>query len=169
MFPVTGMAPWDRSLHRDDAGRKAHVDPGAGPKEGVMRGTVGLLALVITVAGPAGAAGPKKPRLDLRATPRMSFSPTEILVIAELVGGEEVEEFYCPGLEWDWDDGARSTHESDCAPFQPGTEFERRFTARHAYGAPGEYNIRVTMRRASRSLAVASARIIVHPGLGQSY
>ena len=133
-----------------------------------MRRAVALLAFVIAAAAPA-VAGPKKPRLDLRVTPRTAFSPTQVFVIAQLVGGEEVEDFYCPGLEWDWDDGGRSTHEADCAPFQPGMELERRFTARHAYGAPGEYNIRLTMRRANRSLAVASARIIVHPGLGQSY
>ena len=132
-----------------------------------MRRIAALLVLVLAATGPgAGAAGSRKPRLDLRATPRMSFPPVQVFVVGELVGGEENEDFYCPGLEWDWDDGARSSYEGDCAPFQPGTELERRFTAHHDYRAAGEYTIRLTMRRANRSLAVATARVMVHGGSG---
>jgi len=112
------------------------------------------------------AGGQRKPRLDLRAMPRMALPPVEVFVVAELVGGQELEEYYCPGLEWDWDDGARSAHEADCAPFEPGIDLERRFTAHHVYRAPGEYNIRLTMRRASRSVSVATAQVLVHSGAG---
>jgi hypothetical protein len=129
-----------------------------------MRRIVALLAVVLGL-GAAATAGVRKPRLDLRVSPRVAFSPVEVLVIAELVGGEETEDFYCPGLEWEWDDGDRSAHEADCAPFQPGMDVERRFTARHAYRAAGEYNIRLTMRRADRSLAIATVRVQVYPGL----
>jgi len=34
-----------------------------------------------------------------------------------------------PEIEWDWDDGGKSTHEADCAPYEAGTQIERRFTA----------------------------------------
>lgn len=129
-----------------------------------MRG----LAVVVAVGllGQGGlaetASNPRKPRLDLRANPRMVFTPASVLVVAELKGGDEHEDYYCPGLEWDWGDGNRSAHESDCAPFEEGSTLERRFTARHAYRAAGSYSVRLTLRRASRTVAVATVGVVVH-------
>ena len=132
-----------------------------------MRRLAAGLILVLAVAGPTGAESKlRKPRLDLRASPRVAFSPAYVLTTAELVGGDELEEFYCPGLEWDWGDGEKSVRESDCPPFQPGSELIRRFSAEHGYRRAGEYEITVTLRRANKSLAVAAARVNVRPGLG---
>ena len=129
-----------------------------------------LLSLVLAASAalPAYAAEKvKKPRLDLRATPRMAFSPVRILLTAELTGGNDVEDYYCPELEWEWDDGGKSVHEADCKPFEPGvTRIERRFTADHQYNKAGVYNVRVTMKRAGRPIAQSSVRITVRPGLG---
>jgi hypothetical protein len=130
---------------------------------------LGVAAALALAAGLAVAADakPKKPKLDLRGTPRMAFSPVNVFFTAELAGGDDVEEYYCPELEWDWDDGGKSTQESDCPPFEAGkTKIERRFTADHEYRRAGVYNVKVTMRRADRSLAAASVRVTVRPGLG---
>ncbi len=131
-----------------------------------MRGLPVVLALgLLAFPGlqrPGEAGKVKKPRLDLRASPRMAFPPVSVLLMAELVGGDEQEDYYCPGLEWDWGDGTHSAHESDCEPFAPGATLERRFSARHAYRAPGNYNVRLTLRRASRTVAVATVPVLVH-------
>ena len=122
---------------------------------------VPLLALALAtpvVAGPR----PKKPRVEVRATPQIVFSPAGVMVVAQLNGGDEIEEFYCPGLEWDWGDGERSRHEADCAPFEPGMSLERRFSARHVYRQAGDFDVRVTLRRADRSLAMGTVRVTVH-------
>jgi hypothetical protein len=109
----------------------------------------------------------KKPRLDLRATPRFAFSPVTIFFTAELSGGDDVEEYHCPEVEWDWDDGGKSVHEADCQPFQAGvTKIDRRFTAEHEYRRSGVYNIKTTLRRTGKSMAAATVRITVRPGLG---
>ena len=123
-----------------------------------------LLSVAASVSA-ADRAKARKPRLDLRASPPFSFIPAKVLVTAELNGGEELEEFYCPALVWDWDDGGRSAHQADCPPFKAGTALERRFTAEHAYSRPGVYNVTVHMMRASRPLAAASATVTVH-GIG---
>lgn len=123
------------------------------------------LALALAVAPVAAAADGGKggrPQLGLRATPRVAFSPVEVLVTAQLKGGADLEEFYCPGLEWDWGDGTRSEHEADCDPFEAGAALERFFRARHAYRAPGSYSVRLTLRRADRTLAVAAVAVTVH-------
>ena len=132
----------------------------------MRRALLGLAVALTTMATGAAAEKATKPRLDLRATPRMAFSPVNVLLTAELKGGDEMEDFHCPEIEWDWDDGGRSVHQADCAPLQPGEELARRFTANHAYRQAGTYTVKITMRRAERPLAVASATITVRPGLG---
>lgn len=128
------------------------------------------LALVLPSHGARADAPkekPKKPRLDLRATPRFAFSPVTIFLTAELMGGDNVEELYCPELEWDWDDGGKSVHEADCPPWEAGkTEIQRRFTAEHMYPKSGVFNVTVTMRRTGKNIAKASVRIQVKPGAG---
>src|SRR6185503_20200193 len=118
-------------------------------------------ALTATTVSAGDQERARKPRLELRATPRMAFSPVMVLATAELRGGETAEEFYCPALEWDWDDGGKSGQESDCEPFAAGMEMERRFTAEHAYRAPGVYNVTVKLKRADRSVAVAITTVHV--------
>jgi hypothetical protein len=121
-----------------------------------------LTAILIASLATAGFSAEKarKPRLDLRAAPRMAFSPVNVLLTAELMGGEEVDQLYCPEIEWNWDDGGKSVHESDCAPLESGGTFERRFTAQHAFRQAGTYNVKVTMRKASRPVAVATVKAV---------
>lgn len=122
------------------------------------------MVVVAALAGPgkAGAGGhPQRPRLDLRATPRTAFPPASVLVSAQLKGGEDLEDFYCPGLEWDWGDGSRSVHEADCPPFEVGVSLERFFSARHAYRRSGDYTVRLTLRRASRVVAAVSTPVLI--------
>jgi PKD repeat protein len=125
-----------------------------------------LAAAVLALSAPAARA-PKKPKLDIRATPRMAFSPVNILLTAELTGGDDVEDFYCPELEWDWDDGGKSVHEADCPEYEAGkSKIERRFTAEHAYDKAGIYSVKLTMRHANKTLAQQTIKITVRPGLG---
>jgi hypothetical protein len=133
-------------------------------------GLAGLVALALTGAGAAGGGERvARPRLELRATPAMAFSPVEVMVMGRLVGGEDVEEFYCPAFDWDWGDGGRSTRESDCPPFDEETAMARRFSLAHRYRAPGDYNVTLTLRRAGRTVAVASAPVrVLGPGGGGS-
>jgi hypothetical protein len=129
-----------------------------------------LAALVsIALTAPLSAAQDarlRKPRLDLRATPRMAFSPTVVFLTAELAGGDDVEEFYCPEVVWEWDDGGRSERGSDCPPFGEGGEFQRRFTAEHAYRRAGVYTVRVRLMRSGKPVAAASATVNIRPGVG---
>jgi hypothetical protein len=144
-----------------------------------MRSSVVALLMALALAAPSQAPGAtkdtketkdakaKKPRLDLRGTPRFSFSPATILFTAELVGGDDVEEYYCPELEWDWDDGGKSVKEGDCPPFEPGvTKIERRFTAEHTFAMAGAYSVRLTLRRVGRDISKQTVTITVRPGLG---
>jgi hypothetical protein len=127
-----------------------------------------LVAATAMAANTTGYADekPRKPRLDLRASPRFAFSPVNVSVTAELRGGDDHAEFYCPEVEWDWDDGGRSVRESDCAPQEEGGEMVRRFTASHAFRQAGTYHVKVILRRNDRTIATTSTSITVRAGAG---
>lgn len=125
-----------------------------------------LLALALAAPSAGEETKLKKPRLEVKAQPRFAFSPATIFLTAELTGGDDVEEYYCPELEWDWDDGGKSVHEADCPPFEPGTKIERRFTAEHEFRKAGVYNVKVTLRRVNRTIVTSTVRVTVRPGLG---
>ena len=132
----------------------------------MRRVPLAVLAVAAMATIVNSAEKPKKPQLDLRATPRFAFSPVNILLTAELRGGDDAQEYYCPEVEWDWDDGGRSVHETDCSPQEEGGELQRRFTAQHAYRNAGTYNVKVTLRRNNRSVASTSTSVTVRPGVG---
>ena len=110
--------------------------------------------------------GSKKPALGLRATPRMAFSPADIFFTAELKGGDDVEEFYCPEVTWEWGDGGKSVEEGDCDPYTEGAKVERRYTAHHGYPRAGVFVPKVTLRKSGRAIAAQTVQITVRPGIG---
>ena len=137
------------------------------------KAVVALLAvLVLAVPGLAGADDEdekgKRPGLHLRATPRFSFSPATILFTAELKGGDDVEELYCPEVEWEWGDGGKSVSEGDCDPWEPGMKIDRRYTGRHEYQRSGRYRIRVSLSRRGKRIISQSMTIDVRPGVGDT-
>lgn len=111
----------------------------------------------------------KRPGLELRSTPRFSFSPAQIMFTAELKGGDDGEELYCPEVEWEWGDGSRSVEEGDCDPWTPGTtKLERRYTAHHLYQYAGLYQVRVTLRKSGKNLAIQTLSVTIRAGLGDT-
>lgn len=135
-----------------------------------------LLALGLAAAGLAGdkkeddkkeeGKKGKRPSLELRALPRFAFSPANIHFTAELVGGDDLEDFYCPDVEWEWGDGGKSQQESDCPPFEPGEQIDRHITNEHVFQRAGRYTVKVILRRAGKTLAAQTLQLTIRPGLG---
>jgi hypothetical protein len=124
---------------------------------------VALLALAGvngTTADRQPAADLQRPALRLRASPGAALPPVNVLFVAELVGGDEVEELYCPEIEWDFDNGRRSSQLEDCEPFTDASRIERRYLVRQSYTQPGDYRVILTSRRSD--LVVAQAAATVH-------
>ena len=71
------------------------------------------------------------------AIPNVAVAPARVVLTAELRGGsDDFEEFYCPGIQWDWDDGTKSESSSDCEPFEAGKTAADRLAARQAESKP---------------------------------
>jgi len=104
----------------------------------------------------------RRPRLTLRADPTVGFSPSKVRLTADLVGGaNDYSEFYCPTIEWDWDDGTHSESAFDCKPYEPGkSEIMRHFTVTHLF-REGGYSVKVRLKRNDQVVAAANAKIEV--------
>ena len=111
----------------------------------------------------------KKPELQLRSSPRFAFSPARIMFTAELKGGDDIEEMYCPEVEWEWGDGGRSVEEADCDPWVGGaSKIERRFTANHVFQFAGLYPVRISLRKSGKLLASQGFNLAVRAGIGDT-
>ena len=108
-----------------------------------------------------------RPSLTLKASPMMGFSPAKIVLTAELRGGaDDYEDYYCPGIEWDWDDGTKSEFSSDCDPYEAGkSAIKRRFSALHEYKTAGQYKVSIRLKRKDKALTSANVTVQVRPGL----
>ena len=134
-------------------------------------GTACLLVIApIILAGQKNDKDPgaeiKRPKLTLKAQPAIAMSPARIVLTAELVGGpNDYEEYYCPGVEWDWGDGTQSESSNDCAPYEAGkSEIKRRFTTEHIFRA-GMFRVSIRLKRREKAIALATVNIQVRPGL----
>ena len=109
----------------------------------------------------------KKPAMELRSSPRFAFSPAQILFTAELKGGDDVEELYCPEVEWEWGDETSSESTTDCEPYEAGkSQIKRRYTVQHEFRRPGTYKIYLHFKSSNRILGSGTTTLQVQPGVG---
>ena len=133
-------------------------------------------AIVIVCLGAAALAradvkkpGSAKLEVNLRANPKSGSLPARITFTAELKGGADTEDLYCPTLEWEWDGGSTSTQEGECAPFVAGTtKVERHFTITHEFHETGRHTITVTIRVEPKVLGKATTEVTVLEPEGRS-
>lgn len=120
-----------------------------------------LASLATPLATAADQRASRRPVLTLRATPGVSFAPANVLFVAELVGGDTLEDFYCPEIVWDFDDGRRSASQTECEPFGADSALERRFLVRQSYTQAGQYRPTITLRRSDAVVARAAVTVLV--------
>ena len=106
------------------------------------------------------------PKLTLKAQPVISMAPSRVVLTAEVIGGpNDAEEYYCPGVEWDWGDGTQSESSADCPPYEPGkSEIKRRYTIEHVFRA-GAFRVTLRLKQRQKIAAAATVSIQVRPGL----
>ena len=137
-------------------------------KAAAIAATIALLAL----GGALHAQDkpkPKRPKLSMRSSPAMAFTPATITVTAELKDGDnDFEEYYCASVEWDWADGTRSESSDDCEPYEAGkSEIRRRYTIQHKYNIEGTYDVQFKLKQRDKIVASSRTKITVRPGMVQ--
>ena len=108
----------------------------------------------------------KRPKLTLTARPPIAMSPARVSLTAELAGGpDDLEDFYCPTIEWDWGDGTSSETTSDCDPYEAGkSTFKRRFTVEHVFRA-GYHRVSLRLKKHDKQISSATVVVDVRPGI----
>ena len=132
-----------------------------------LLGAVLALALGAGQSATAQRNDDKKPSLSLRVTPPIGFSPLRVRVSVEVRGcADDAVDFYCPTVEWDWDDDVRSESSEDCEPYQAGrSTIQRRYSIEHSFQDPGSFTVRIRLKQGNRVVATASANVQVREGV----
>lgn len=126
-----------------------------------------VLALAgVTVWG--AADNKKKPSFIIRATPMSGFAPLKVSVTVSLQGGvNDYQDFYCPSVEWDWDDGTKSEEKIDCDPYEAGkSEIRRTYRGEHTYQFGGtDFRVQFRLKQKNKTVGSTSATVRVQPGI----
>jgi hypothetical protein len=98
--------------------------------------------------------GKGKPKAQLRINPSTIFVPQRIVATVELTeGANDFQDYYCPKVEWIWDDGTTSESGTDCDPYEAGkSEIRRRYSADHTYRDPGNYQVQFRMKQGTKTV-----------------
>ncbi len=132
------------------------------------RSLVAVCVLGLAAATASGASDKNKPSLNIRATPVSGFAPLKISVSVTLQGGaNDYQDFYCPSVEWDWDDGTKSQEKIDCDPYEAGkSEIRRSYRAEHKYEFGGsEFRVQFRLKQKNKTVASTSTTVRVQPGI----
>jgi hypothetical protein len=122
------------------------------------------LALVLFLAAPAA-----KPKVELKANPQstiLGIGPRAFAWIRFRLsvkdGGDE--DFYCPRLEWEWEDLTTSTEESDCPPFAEAQkeDHERSWSKSRQFWEPGSHTIKVRLYKGDRLVRTIESKVEVN-------
>ena len=108
-----------------------------------------------------------RPSITVRSNPQGGFSPLRVVLTAEIKGGaDDFEEYYCPSIEWNWDDGTKSESKGDCDPYEPGkSEIKRRYTIDRVYQIGGEYNIEFRLKQKNKTVGMGKTLLRIRPGV----
>jgi hypothetical protein len=120
-----------------------------------------ISAVVLAQSDPKPKSEPKRPQISLKATPASGMVPIRVSGIAELKGGDDdFAEYYCPTIEWNWDDGTVSESSNDCEPYEAGKSLiKRKYTVTHPYKQGGHY--RITFKLKQKQKVVGGANTVV--------
>ena len=76
-------------------------------------------------------------------------------------GGDE--NYYCPRVEWEWEDGTKGTEESDCPAFEAAEkqDHERIWNKSHQFWEPGNHVIKVKVYKGSKLIRTLDGKVEV--------
>ena len=136
--------------------------------------TAAALAAALVASGHLSAAqrdADKKPSLSLKANPPAGFAPLRVHLSVDVRGGaNDSAEFYCPTVQWDWDDGTISENAEDCNPYEAGrSNIQRRYSADHTFRLSGDYRLTFRLKQKDKVISSATTTITVRAGANEGF
>ena len=113
----------------------------------------------------------KKPSLSLKASPPAGFAPLRVHLTVDVRGGaNDYADFYCPTVQWDWDDGTISETSEDCNPYEAGkSNIQRRYSADHTFRLSGDYRVSFRLKQKDKVVSSATTTLTVRPGATEGF
>lgn len=114
------------------------------------------------------ASEPAKPKVELKVNPQfamLGIGPRAFATVHFRLSVKDagVEDYYCPRIEWEWDDGTKGTEESDCPPFATAQkeDHERSWNKSRQFWEPGNHVVKVRMYKGDRLIRTIDAKVEV--------
>ena len=120
------------------------------------------IAFVLLMA----SSEPAKPKVELKATPAFAMlgvgprsAATVRFRLSVKDGGDE--NYYCPRVEWEWEDETKATEEGDCPAFEAAQkeDHERSWTKSRQFWEPGNHVIRARLYKGDRLIRTIDAKV----------
>ncbi len=119
---------------------------------------IGAVLFAQAQTDPKPKTSAKRPQITLKATPASGMVPVRVSGTAELKGGDDdFADYYCPTIEWNWDDGTVSESSNDCEPYESGkSQIRRKYTVMHPYKQGGHYRISFKLKQKQKVVGGAT-------------
>ena len=129
------------------------------------------VALLLAVLAAGSAA---KPTIEFKPFKRivpLSVGQCDAEVLFSLrVADGGVEDYYCPKVVFEWEDGTRSVEESDCVPFDQAApeDHKRSWTRSRKFQGAGTFSIQAHLCRGERRIKSLKTTVTVAGWEGHS-
>jgi hypothetical protein len=126
-----------------------------------------VCAAALAATGAMSSAKDDRPSITVRATPAVGFSPTRVILTADITGGpDDYEQFYCAAVEWDMGDGNKSEQKADCDPYERGkSQIKRRYVRDQVFRMPGEFRVQFRLKQRDKVVGSGRTTVRIRPGL----
>jgi hypothetical protein len=111
-------------------------------------------------------AGAEKPKVELKPSPQIAslgIGPRASATVRFRLSVKDAgnEDYYCPKVEWEWEDETRATEDSDCPPFDKAQkqDHEKSWTKSHQFWEPGNHVIRVRLYKGDRLIKTLETKV----------
>lgn len=109
-----------------------------------------------------------RPQVDLKPSPQLAvlgIGPRASATVRFRLSVKDAgnEDYYCPRVEWEWEDGTRATEESDCPAFDRAQkqDHEKSWTKSHQFWEPGNHTVKVRLYKGDRLIRTLDAKVEV--------
>src|SRR5262245_51764714 len=123
-----------------------------------MKRAIALISLL------AASAHPYVELRPMRKVTVLPLNSCDVKVTFQLtVSDGNSEDYYCPRVVWEWEDGLLSSEQSDCPPFEDAapSDHRRTWTRTRAFQGKGTYLIRAHLCRLQRRVATVEATAVI--------
>lgn len=126
-----------------------------------------MKTFAMLVAAVVSAASASKPTVEFKPLRKMTQLPVgrcdaEVVFSLRVFDGGD-EDYYCPKVVFEWEDGTRSIEDADCVPFEQAevADHRRTWTRTRKFQGAGNFSVKAHLCRGERRIKTVRATALV--------